>query len=720
MNFRQLILTLAVSCILFQNGWAGNPLHLSMDDAASIKQAGAKSEGYAFHPPGVKGKAMGFDGIRTVVKVAADRIPDLSHGFTVSAWVALEAYPWTMLAVVDQSLNEQSGYFLGLHPEGYPGLWMADSGTWLECRSQTKLPLYEWNHLVGLWSPETGMRLFVNGQQVAAIPTKGRFAPSTLQDVWIGRNQTPRGLHSAVQLPDSKAPKPRLIPCSVDGLIDEVRIEAGALDSATIAARYQTDRPKGLRPLNPPHMPAGPQGQGDFGAAYTRLRYTEAWESYWPVGEDADVLVRFDRAPYRFVFWRGTSFIPCWVTDNGIWYSNAFLETGENSRLGSAEPMADKQCRASQVRIIENTSARVVVHWRYAPLYTDYSHAHVDPETGWGDWVDEYYTLYPDGVGVRKIAVSSKYPFAIPGKGPLDGGFREYHESLVINPPGTAPHDNIKPDALSLANMDGQHITYSWANGPPGKVYGEKINYPEYLRNEKPSYPWRAWLTEIPNPNIHLVHLKAGHSPFVIVPQDGVMVDSYVREIKPERSIFPWWNHWPVTQIESGGRWAYAADRPSHSSLSHIYWAPHEQSDRILTKIMLHGMTDGTATDLIPLAKSWLQAPALHVPDGIATARYDAAQRAYLVSLGKDDAKDELRFRLDCSPQRPTVNPALVISGRKGGPVKVSLNGRAAVEGKDFRAGFVTKADAVDLVLWLDVKTEEALEITIEKASSNP
>jgi len=713
MNSRQNILMAGISCVLWQTGLAQDAFHLPLEDAGSISRTGAASEGFSWHPPGVKGKAMGFDGIRTVVKVPADKIPDLSRGFTVSAWVALEAYPWTMLAVMDHESQEQSGYFLGLHPEGYPALWMADSGKWLQCSSQNKLPLYEWNHLAGVWSPETGMRLYVNGQQVAAVPTQGHFVPAARKDVWIGRNHTPRQLHSAVQMPDAKAPKPRLIPCSLDGLIDEVRIESGALDAAAVKARHQGERPAGPRPLNPPRMPSGPDGPGDFGAAYTRLRYTDAWEHYWPVGKEPDVLVRFDRAPYRFVFWRGTSFVPCWVTGNGIWYSNAFLETGENSQPGSAEPMADKQCRTSQVRIIENTPARVVVHWRYAPLYTDYSQAHVDPETGWGDWVDEYYSLYPDGVGVRKIVVSSKYPFALPGKGPLEGGFREYHESLVIHPPGTAPHDNIQPAALSLANMDGQHITYSWAKGPPGKVYGEKIKYPEYLRNEKPSYPWRAWLTEIPTPNIHLVHLKAGHSPFVIVPPEGVMVDSYVREIKPERSIFPWWNHWPVTQIESGGRWAYAADRPAHSSLSHVYWPPHAQSDQSLTKIMLHGMTGGTAADLIPLAKSWLQPAAMQVSDG--TAAYDPTERAYRVQLSDPKVKGVLRFRLDASQQHPAVNPALVISGWGEQPVKVSWNGREAVAGKDFRAGFVRNMAAADLVLWFDQQANTPVEITVEK-----
>jgi hypothetical protein len=210
-----------------------------MDSVECVRQTGARSEGFAWFPAGVVGKAMGFDGIRSVVKVPNEKIPDLSRGFTVSAWVALEAYPWTMLAVVDQESKEEAGYFLGLHPEGYPGLWMADGKRWLECRAQTKLSLYEWNHLVGTWSPEAGLRLYVNGREVAAVQSAVRFVPAQNLDVWIGRNHTPRALYSVVQLPDMAMQKLHLTPCSLDGLVDEVRIEAGALGASAIAARYQ-------------------------------------------------------------------------------------------------------------------------------------------------------------------------------------------------------------------------------------------------------------------------------------------------------------------------------------------------------------------------------------------------------------------------------------------------------------------------------------------------
>ncbi len=116
-----------------------------------------------------------------------------------------------------------------------------------------------------------------------------------------------------------------------------------------------------------PQMPSGPEGAGRFGAYYTTLNYEESWDAPWRIGDHADVVVRFDTGGHKFVFWRGTSYIPCWVTDTGIWYTNEFVERNgaqsPNTR-GCCEPMSDKQCRYSHVRIIENTDARVVVHWR--------------------------------------------------------------------------------------------------------------------------------------------------------------------------------------------------------------------------------------------------------------------------------------------------------------------------------------------------------------------
>ena len=72
--------------------------------------------------------------------------------------------------------------------------------------------------------------------------------------------------------------------------------------------------------------------------------------------------------------------------------------------------MSDKHNRYSHVRVIENHNARVVVHWRYALTDLFYTISSPDPMTGWGDWVDEYYYIYPDGVAVRHFAIHGVLP----------------------------------------------------------------------------------------------------------------------------------------------------------------------------------------------------------------------------------------------------------------------------------------------------------------------
>lgn len=39
-----------------------------------------------------------------------------------------------------------------------------------------------------------------------------------------------------------------------------------------------------------------------------------------------------------------------------------------NDEEGCFEHIQDRHCRFSHVRIIENKEARVVIHWRYAPV----------------------------------------------------------------------------------------------------------------------------------------------------------------------------------------------------------------------------------------------------------------------------------------------------------------------------------------------------------------
>jgi hypothetical protein len=288
-------------------------------------------------------------------------------------------------------------------------------------------------------------------------------------------------------------------------------------------------------------LPSGPDGRGTFGAYYTRLNYDPQWDKDWRVGKYADVVVRFDNGGERLVFWRGTSYIPCWVTDNGKWYTNEFVERRGNHSVnteGCVEPMSDKQCRYSQVSIIESNEARVVIHWRYAPVDVRYEHPFIDPATGWYDWVDEYYVIYPDATGVREIIVRS---------GNLNKWI-ELQEAIVINQPGTLPEENIEEGAVTVANMQGDSKTYYWGEHSTGNF------------NENP-----------PGSNIAIINLKSNLKPFAIVPPppyDYNLINVYPGH--GTNSMFNWWDHWPVSQFASDGRDASSAERPSHSSLCHI------------------------------------------------------------------------------------------------------------------------------------------------------
>jgi hypothetical protein len=675
---------------------------------------GDEIRGFQKFVPGVAGNGLRFDGQTTAVIRGASKAPRLGGAFSIEAWVAVQTYPWTWCAVVNQEKDHQAGYFFGIDPEGRFGLQVAVDGQWRESRSTVKLPLYAWNHLVAAFDPASGIKLYLNGTLVGETKISGtpRFAPEA--DLWIGRNQTPLGLSEEIKV---VAP----VAFSFDGILDEIRIHDRVPAAGEPAAAYAVLVPSGLPPLRPPVLPSGPKGPGRFGAYYTRLKYAEEWENPWRVGDEADVVVRFDENPNRLIFWRGTSYIPAWVTENGIWYTNEFYETQNRAMETSAEPMADKQARFSSARILESNEARVVVLWRYSPVSVNYDLVHVDPLTGWSDWVEETYTVYPDGTCIRKIKVWSSNPRVNPAEGQGLENFRQYHEAIIINPPGTRPEDNIQADALTLANMKGETHTYSWAREAPG--------YPADFSEETLTLLHRIsdqdtgahkWLTLPAGGNILRVNLKAKFSPYVVVDPRNVAIDCYAGEIIRERSIFPWWNHWPVSQqIRSNGRWAVAPDRVSHSSLAHIQsWRPYEETDDGITMIMLNGLTEKSASALLPLAKSWLSPPRLEIAgDGFADEGYDPTQRAFVLARRGPDASSDLAVTLRATAASPVLNPVLRI--RNWGPAVpfVTIDGKPAPLGPDVRAGHVHGLEGDDLVLWVRLESAVPVRISVSPAA---
>ena len=593
----------------------------------SVSGVDDRVEGFCKYVSGVSGNGLRFDGYTTSVVHRADSTPKLSEAFTIEAWVALDTYPWNWAPVVDQQDTQQAGYFFGIDAYGHVGLQLSVSGVWQSVTSEAVLPLKKWAFIAGAYDATNGLAIYLNRKPVCRLSVQGKLLSAGKQDILIGRVRQPE-----LPGPPSTIHPRNSVWYSLDGILDEIEIYNRSLSPAEIEKAYAAVEVPAEDVLPWPELPSGPPGPGRFGAYYATLKYEDTWDAPRRIGLDSDVVVRFDESSNRLVFWQGLNYNPAWVTENGKWYTDEFLETwGSGCTDGrDCEPMSDKQSRYSHLRILESNPARVVVHWRYALSEVEfYKGAWPDPYTGWFDWADEYWIIYPDGVAIRKQVLWSSA---------LDKQ-HEWQESIVVNPAGTRPEDNISTDAITVGNMKGEAATYAWVPRPPKSLPGPKCL------------------------NIQIVNLKSQWKPFQIVSPAGSTIVPHTGPGFPTQySAFHWRNHWPLTQIATSGRSAVAPDRPSSTSLSNIYWEPYAKGEDSMTKIMLAGLTTKSVPELVPLARSWLLPPKLDVKsDGYRNEGYDPTRGSYLMARQKSLGPKTCEVVLQASQESPAVHPGIVI-----------------------------------------------------------
>jgi hypothetical protein len=347
------------------------------------------------------------------------------------------------------------------------------------------------------------------------------------------------------------------------------------------------------------------------------------------------------------------------------------------------EPMSDKQARYSHVRVVENSPARVLVHWRYSPCDLNYNIGYIDPVTKWGDWADEYWTIYPDGIAMRSATLQSSGP---------NTDWIEYQESIFINQPGTKPSDNIPDAAVTLANMKGETHTYTW-----------KKSFPRNF--DKPD-----------KPNIQLVNFYTKWKHFSVVSTEDIHVQAYPKDPRFEDDeMFNTWDAWPVSQDWSDARKATNFNKVSHSNLTHITWKPFVETPSKRTWVMLTGMTDKEAGDLAPIAKSWLQSPKSTLKSsGFKDDGYNHPERAYYFTCESPGNPKSLSFDLDASEDSPIVNLAVVVNawGQQG--ASLILNGEKIEESPEYRVGHRDGFAEDDLVIYLKYESTDPVSITLE------
>ena len=209
----------------------------------------------AFTPPrepqwrdcGVAGGCLLFDGSSTAVVYPPEAVTLGGNALTISAWIAPRAFEWDdpraaergephLTAIAGQYDREHCrGALLGFHRFGRLCLQFGAGDAWRTLwAGEARLERCRWNHVAAVFDGDAGRATLYQNGQVAGeltLPAGSRIAPAAGESLMIGKNPHAESIpHGTFNM--------------FAGLMDELRIEARALDGAAIAAMAAADAPK--------------------------------------------------------------------------------------------------------------------------------------------------------------------------------------------------------------------------------------------------------------------------------------------------------------------------------------------------------------------------------------------------------------------------------------------------------------------------------------------
>jgi hypothetical protein len=450
-----------------------------------------------------------------------------------------------------------------------------------------------------------------------------------------------------------------------------------------------------MRVLQPPRWPR-------FGATYAKLRYDApisvrdprtgtfsslSYEQGWDPAL-RDVVISFPNGA-RFVFWRGSSYIPFWAGkhNTGACYEWAEVISRLPGAVDCVEPLMDKELRYGRVNIIESTPARVHVRWTYQSTDLNYQ--------VWGDEATEDYYFYPDGFGSRVLTLKANPEHQY-----------ELSEFIILTPQGAYPLEVLPEHVVDLLSLEGKKGTIRVAfdparDGDPRKSIATPAVY--RLRLDRESSPTAIYF----NPR------DRQHPPLVFGPffDHGQMVTPCY-----------WGSHWPLARGNATG--SKIDDRialtPCHNSvMSWVSASPEPIMSRDLEPMLVNGkssprrlrrwawligMTDAPDERLIAWARSYGKVPRLELKGATAPAG-DATEDPRLLRVRVHDRRVVLKLH----PTPICVNPVFELLGAPKGPLAVTRDGQR----------LAPELFAWDgRVLWLDATISTATELSIEFSGS--
>jgi hypothetical protein len=422
---------------------------------------------------------------------------------------------------------------------------------------------------------------------------------------------------------------------------------------------------------NPPRWP-------EFGATKTRLRYDasisvrdvntgELSEMKYADGWNPalqDVVVSLPNGS-RFVFWRGSNYIPFWAGKNNAGLSYEWAETmpPPGEFVDSVEPLMDKELRYGRVEIIESTAARVHVRWTYQSC--DFSYK------VFGDAAFEDFYFYPDGFGTRVLNLKR-----------TPGSDYELSEFIILSPAAAFPLDFLPRKILDILYLDGlkKEVTFPFSLGPGGR-----LEWPADLLEKSQRIPVAYRVKLHKDDTATAIYF----SPFEKKLCTTIFEPFYDRG----QLVTPvyWGSHWPLGRGKATG-WSID-DRiyssPAHNSV--ISWGMHNRPSPVRSSetlsvdtlgrlrpmlseeyVWMIGMTDAPDARLLEWAQSFTTPPSLEVKGGrIEFESSSIERRSIRLTVLEPTVQITVKPTVKC------VNPVFELEGAPASVRSVTLGGRA-------------------------------------------
>jgi hypothetical protein len=441
---------------------------------------------------------------------------------------------------------------------------------------------------------------------------------------------------------------------------------------------------------DPPMLPS-------FGATRLKLRFdapisvrdpatgtfsTRGYEQGWDPALD-DVVVSLPNGS-RYVFWRGSSYIPFWAGrhNTGLCYEWAENLARPADAVDCVEPLMDKELRYGRVEVVESTSSRVHVRWRYQSTDLHYK--------VWGDEAVEDYRFYPDGFGTRVLGLKSDPAHDY-----------ELSEFIILAPQDAYPYEILPAEPIDVLGADGMTRRIALpVDRAAEELLRREVRLPALYRVRPHRDDTQA--------AIYFNPADPALPPLIFGPfsdQGQVVTPAY------------WGSHWPLARGNATGS---AIDERIHATPSHnslMSWARSKpepiQSSTVRTldaqgrpKTMnvrrwawLIGMTDARDDQLRAWAASYANPPALTARG--ATVAFDAyAPEGRALRLAVE-ARD---VTIEVNPTVPVVHPVFELAGTPAGTLRIALDGRPLESSRFTWDG---------KVLWLDTILERPSTLSL-------